>query len=204
MAEIVQITIGNVLRPNGSGSTTVVDNLLSTSATSALSANQGRVLKEEIDGIVQGGDAVTLQGQNGAYYLGRANHTGSQGADTITQDAIHRFATDAEKTAWNAKVDAAGASAAAPVQSVSGRTGAVTLVKADVGLSSVDNTSDADKPISTATAAALALKANTADLSTVATSGAYADLSGKPQVVVAATMPGDISGYADGTLFIIG
>ena len=35
----------------------------------------------------------------------------------------------------------------------------VTLVKADVGLGNVDNTSDADKPISTATAAALAEKA---------------------------------------------
>ena len=45
------------------------------------------------------------------------------------------------------------------VTSVAGKTGAVTLVKADVGLGNVDNTSDADKPISTATAAALAEKA---------------------------------------------
>ena len=36
-------------------------------------------------------------------------------------------------------VDAAGAAAAAPVQSVSGKTGAVTLVKGDVGLGNVDN-----------------------------------------------------------------
>lgn len=46
----------------------------------------------------------------------------------------------------------------APVTSVAAKTGAVTLVKADVGLSNVDNTSDANKPISTATAAALLLK----------------------------------------------
>lgn len=45
------------------------------------------------------------------------------------------------------------------VTSVAGKTGVVTLVKADVGLGNVDNTSDADKPISTATAAALAEKA---------------------------------------------
>lgn len=45
------------------------------------------------------------------------------------------------------------------VTSVAGKTGAVTLVKADVGLGNVDNTSDADKPISTATATALAEKA---------------------------------------------
>ena len=41
------------------------------------------------------------------------------------------------------------------VTSVAGKTGAVTLTKSDVGLNNVDNTSDADKPISTATQAAL-------------------------------------------------
>lgn len=47
------------------------------------------------------------------------------------------------------------------VQSVNGKTGnAVTLVKADVGLGNVDNTSDLNKPISTATQTALNLKAN--------------------------------------------
>lgn len=44
------------------------------------------------------------------------------------------------------------------VLSVAGKTGVVTLVKADVGLSAVDNTSDASKPVSTAQAAALAAK----------------------------------------------
>lgn len=46
------------------------------------------------------------------------------------------------------------------VTSVAGKTGAVTLVKADVGLSNVDNTSDADKPVSTATQNALNGKQN--------------------------------------------
>lgn len=45
------------------------------------------------------------------------------------------------------------------VTSVAGKTGVVTLIKSDVGLGNVDNTSDANKPISTATAAALAEKA---------------------------------------------
>jgi hypothetical protein len=53
---------------------------------------------------------------------------------------------------------AAEASAAAPVQSVAGKTGVVTLAKADVGLGSVDNTSDAAKPVSTATQTALDAK----------------------------------------------
>ena len=48
------------------------------------------------------------------------------------------------------------------VQSVAGKTGDVTLVKADVGLADVDNTSDLDKPISTATHTALELKADQA------------------------------------------
>lgn len=46
-----------------------------------------------------------------------------------------------------------------PVTSVAGRSGAVKLAKADVGLSSVDNTSDAAKPVSTATQTALDGKA---------------------------------------------
>ena len=48
----------------------------------------------------------------------------------------------------------AAAAAAAPVQSVAGRSGAVTLTKADVGLGSVDDTADSSKPVSTAQAAA--------------------------------------------------
>lgn len=47
------------------------------------------------------------------------------------------------------------ATPAVPVQSVAGKTGAVTLVKGDVGLGNVDNTSDAAKPVSTAVQTAL-------------------------------------------------
>jgi len=54
----------------------------------------------------------------------------------------------------------AEASAAAPVQSVAGRAGAVTLTKTDVGLAAVDNTSDANKPVSSAQQTALGLKAD--------------------------------------------
>lgn len=49
------------------------------------------------------------------------------------------------------------------VTSVAGKTGAVTLAKGDVGLGNVDNTSDADKPISTAVSAALSGKVDTSD-----------------------------------------
>lgn len=46
------------------------------------------------------------------------------------------------------------------VTSVAGRTGEVSLTKTDVGLDQVDNTSDLNKPISTATQSALNLKAD--------------------------------------------
>lgn len=35
--------------------------------------------------------------------LNRSNHTGTQAATTITEDSTHRFATDTEKSTWNAK-----------------------------------------------------------------------------------------------------
>ena len=44
------------------------------------------------------------------------------------------------------------------VDSVAGKTGIVTLVKADVGLGNVDNTSDVNKPVSTAVQSALDTK----------------------------------------------
>lgn len=49
-----------------------------------------------------------------------------------------------------------GEGAGGAVTSVAGKTGAVTLVKADVGLANVDNTADANKPVSTAQSAAIA------------------------------------------------
>lgn len=74
---------------------------------------------------------------------------------------------------------------AAGVTSVSGRNGAVVLAKSDVGLANVDNTSDANKPISTATQTALNAKASTSSLATVATSGSYTDLTNKPATSLA-------------------
>lgn len=49
-----------------------------------------------------------------------------------------------------------------PVQSVNGEIGDVVLDKADIGIPNVDNTSDANKPVSTAQQTALDLKANLA------------------------------------------
>jgi hypothetical protein len=79
---------------------------------------------------------------------------------------------------------------APPVQTVNGYTGTVSLSKSDLGLSSVDNTSDAAKPISTATQSALTLKADASSLAAVATSGSYTDLVNVPTTVSAASLSG--------------
>ncbi len=88
--------------------------------------------------------------------------TGLQSALDGKAAALHAHAiaqVDGLQLALDAKTSTAQAAAAAPVQSVAGRSGAVTLAKADVGLGNVDNTADAAKPISTATQTALNLKA---------------------------------------------
>lgn len=65
--------------------------------------------------------------------------------------------TDAEKSKLS-QIEAGAQKNA--VTSVAGRSGAVVLAKSDVGLSNVDNTSDLNKPVSTATQSALDDKAD--------------------------------------------
>ena len=81
--------------------------------------------------------------------------TAQRGDIAIRTDIGRSFilATEGASTLANWKQLTAGGD----VTSVAGRTGAVVLAKADVGLSNVDNTSDANKPVSTAQAAADAL-----------------------------------------------
>jgi hypothetical protein len=82
-------------------------------------------------------------GSNGYVELSASPST----TDALSEGSINKYYTDAR------------ASAAAPVQSVSGKTGVVTLSKNDVGLTNVDNTSDVNKSISSATQSALDTKA---------------------------------------------
>lgn len=63
----------------------------------------------------------------------------------------------------NGRARMAKASDVAPVRSVNGKSGAVSLAKADVGLGSVDNTPDSAKPLSAAQQAALNLKTQNYD-----------------------------------------
>ena len=79
------------------------------------------------------------------------------------------------------------------VLSVAGKTGAVMLVKGDVGLGNVDNTSDAAKPVSTAQQAALNLK-----LDATATAADSSKLGGQlPAYYATAAQVGDIAAALD-------
>lgn len=119
-----------------------------------------------------------------AYLLERANHTGTQAISTVDGlqgelDAIDGLIGDIGSALQskeqsltagaNITIDrtdpanpiisaTGGGGGDGAVQSVQGRTGDVVITADDVGLGNVDNTSDADKPVSTAQQAALNLK----------------------------------------------
>lgn len=87
------------------------------------------------------------------------HNTGTEtvaGVKTFSSSPIVPTPTAGTQAANKTYVD----SITAPVTSVASKTGAVTLVKDDVGLANVDNTSDLSKPISTATQTALNAKAD--------------------------------------------
>jgi hypothetical protein len=110
----------------------VEDSITAPEATGSTQGLMSPTDKTKIDTVQSGATANSTDSQ----LRDRATHTGTQTASTISD-----FNT--------------ASSTAAPVQSVAGKTGTVSLVKADVGLSNVDNTSDANKPVSTAQATAI-------------------------------------------------
>lgn len=91
----------------------------------------------------------------------RLSITPDMGEPLFTTDTKKLYIGDGA-TPGGIEVDLSGSPA--PVQSVAGKTGTVTLVKSDVGLSNVDNTADLNKPISAAAQAALDAKATVAAL----------------------------------------
>lgn len=74
----------------------------------------------------------SVNGQTGTVVLD-ASDVGALPDNTVIPDSTSDLVND------SGFVNAAGAAAAAPVQSVASKTGAVTLVKGDVGLGNVDN-----------------------------------------------------------------
>jgi len=108
----------------------------------------------------------------GSSYIEISSSPGS--TDSVPEGSINKYYTDAR------------ASGAAPVQSVAGRIGIVTLTKNDVGLSNVNNTSDLNKPISLATQSGLDTKASLSHThGNITNDGRIGSLSG--QLVITTT-----------------
>ena len=129
-------------------------------ATPTLAGVMTAADKSKLDGITTGATAnvgtVTSIATSGAITGGTVTSTGTISHSTA-DGYLHVPATG---TTNNGKVLTAGATAgslswtaipSAPVTSVAGKTGAVTLVKGDVGLGSVDNTADSTKNVLSAT-----------------------------------------------------
>jgi hypothetical protein len=133
------------------------------------SANGPVVLDDYLEAVELGGRtlaALLLDLFNGSGVL-RTLATPAEVTSAINAAiaaAASQIAAAASQVAANDSAIAAAASATSiaggPVTSVAGKNGVVTLTKGDVGLGSVDNTSDAGKPVSSAGQTALNLKAD--------------------------------------------
>jgi hypothetical protein len=103
-------------------------------------ANLAAFTEQSAGKIYVARDTGKIYRWSGSAYVEISPSPGS--TDSVTEGSTNLYFTNAR------------AAAAAPVQSVAGRTGTIALTKSDVGLGSVDNTADASKPVSTAQAAA--------------------------------------------------
>ena len=111
-------------------------------------------------------DADKLDGHDSTYFLDRSNHTGTQLANTISdlQDAISNNTNVSLNTQHRSKTD-----------------NPHNVTKDQIGLGNVDNTSDLDKPISTATQNALDLKE---DKSNKGIANGYASLDSNAKIPI--------------------
>ncbi len=150
--------------------------------------------------VAQSGDYNTDQVTEGTnkYYseaLFDASLAGKT-SDDVTEGVTNLYFTDAERTKLTGIEDGAQVNT---VDSVNGQTGAVSLDKSDIGLGNVDNTSDLDKPISTATQTALDDKIETVavDGVTITGNGVSIPLTATPSSSGVQSVTGDGVDNAD-------
>lgn len=145
------------LKPNSVGSTQIQEDAVTSSsiAPGAVTASSLAPAAVTSDAIAPAAITTDAIAPNAVTVEALAPNTID---DTVIADGsiTNQLIADAtiEETKLASAVQAK-LNTTAPVTSVATRTGDVTLDKADVGLGNVDNTSDASKPISTATQTAL-------------------------------------------------
>lgn len=168
----------------------IVDSLTSTATNKPLSAKQGKVLKEMIDGIVVPTKVSQLTNDAG-YLTEHQDISGKQ--DVITDLAAIRSGASLGATALQEESDPtvpAWAKASAKPTYTAAEVGALpddTVIPSKVSQLTNDSgylTQHQD----------ISGKANTADLATVATSGSYNDLADKPTIP---TVPTKVSAFAN-------
>ena len=126
---------------------------LDADANPSVAGNWTLMGSTAVDGV------STFNGRAGVVVPQAGDYTPAQvGADPAGAAAAAVTNHRADPNAHAGYVTAAQAAAAAPVQSVNGMTGSVTITKASIGLGNVDNTSDANKPVSTPQLTAIAAK----------------------------------------------
>ena len=124
-----------------------------TDLTTSVQESLGKAdtaLQTELDPIFKASAAYNITSSDITNWNSKTSNTG-----TVTGIKMN----GTTKSPSSGIVDLGTIITSIPVTSVAGKTGAVTLAKGDVGLSNVDNTSDVNKPISTATQTALNAKA---------------------------------------------
>ena len=128
---------------------TISETKLSTAVQAKLNATTG------------GSGSTNLSTTTGPNSVVISSDTGTSATISGASSSVAGVITVTDKT----KLDSIASGAQVnTVTSVASRTGAVTLSKSDVGLANVDNTSDAAKPVSSATQSALDTKLNSTDL----------------------------------------
>lgn len=145
----VEYMVGDSIIYNGTG----WDKIDSTDAVTSVAGRVGAV-------VLTKGD-VGLSNVDNTSDANKPISSATQAALNAKVDKVagKQLSTEDYTTAEKSKLSGVAAGAQVnTVTSVAGKTGAVVLAKADVGLTNVDNTSDANKPISTATQTALSAK----------------------------------------------
>ena len=111
-----------------------------TNAGASATASAGSATAAAASATAASGSATAAAGSATAANTSKVNAATSEANSLASKNAAATSATNAAASAAQALQAAAGI-ADGPVTSVSGKTGVVTLVKADVGLNLVDNTS---------------------------------------------------------------